>query len=66
VDDFEKKERLHQTLIIHFKPFVPCTTYDCTNEATVGTITYNHAEKHWELTAICKACTHKMMKIYGE
>lgn len=65
MDQTEKQERYKQTINIKFSPFLPCTTQDCTNEATVGTVSYDPIESNWLLISICKDCTVKMVQNYG-
>jgi hypothetical protein len=72
MDKLEKTERQKQTLVLKFEPFLPCTTEDCTNEATVGTAVYiprgtSFAQPGncWELSPLCRECHKKLLDAYG-
>lgn len=65
MDELEKKERERQSIMLKFKPFLPCVVQDCLNPATVGEVHYDPVENVWLLSPMCKECTFKTMNMYG-
>lgn len=65
MDLVEKRERQKCLITLKFQPFLPCTTDDCLNEATVATASYDPLENGWLIFPLCKECVRKMGKNYG-
>lgn len=65
MDQIEKVERQRHSIIIKFQPFLPCTTQDCLNEATVAQASYDPVENGWIVFPLCKECVKKMGESYG-